>query len=219
MADRPARITVIAGVNGAGKSSILGAALRDAGGVYYNPDEEARRLLETGGARDPDEANAKAWEMGREALERAIEERLNFNFETTLGGRTITGLLRRASEAGLEVWMFYVGLSSPALYEARVQVRVSRGGHDIPHDRIVERFDTSRKNLVRLLPYLARLRMFDNSRDADPAEGKMPEPIEVLSIDHGRMVYCCPMDQVPEWARPVVAAALRTFRPRGLGGP
>ena len=36
------RIYVIAGVNGAGKSSIGGAAFRAFGADYYNPDEAAR---------------------------------------------------------------------------------------------------------------------------------------------------------------------------------
>jgi predicted ABC-type ATPase len=35
---RPSRIFVIAGVNGAGKSSVGGAAFRSFGGEYYNPD-------------------------------------------------------------------------------------------------------------------------------------------------------------------------------------
>ena len=41
---RPPRIYVLAGVNGAGKSSIGGAAFRQSGGDYYNPDEVAASL-------------------------------------------------------------------------------------------------------------------------------------------------------------------------------
>ena len=42
----PARLYVLAGVNGAGKSSIGGAAIRAAGGEYYNPDEGIVKLSE-----------------------------------------------------------------------------------------------------------------------------------------------------------------------------
>jgi predicted ABC-type ATPase len=38
------RIFVLAGVNGAGKSSIGGAMLRALGADYYNPDEAAKRF-------------------------------------------------------------------------------------------------------------------------------------------------------------------------------
>ena len=48
------RIYVLAGVNGAGKSSIGGAMIRAAGGQYYNPDEAARQLMEADGAMEKD---------------------------------------------------------------------------------------------------------------------------------------------------------------------
>ncbi len=54
-------------------------------------------------------------------LERAIAERLNFAFETTLGGRTITALLDAALSAGVEVRVWYVGLSSVDLHIARAR--------------------------------------------------------------------------------------------------
>ncbi len=45
MIDRPA-LVVLAGVNGAGKSSLGGAALREAGLAWYNPDTYSRGLQE-----------------------------------------------------------------------------------------------------------------------------------------------------------------------------
>jgi predicted ABC-type ATPase len=47
MRSQPPRIFVLAGVNGAGKSSIGGAAFRQFGSDYYNPDEAARALMAT----------------------------------------------------------------------------------------------------------------------------------------------------------------------------
>ena len=38
-------ITVLAGVNGAGKSSVAGNYIRQTGGDYYNPDEATREIL------------------------------------------------------------------------------------------------------------------------------------------------------------------------------
>ncbi|HWS90974.1 MAG TPA: ZTL protein, partial [Mycobacterium sp.] len=54
----PARLYVLAGVNGAGKSSIGGAAIRAAGGDYYNPDEAARALMVANPGLGQPEANA-----------------------------------------------------------------------------------------------------------------------------------------------------------------
>jgi predicted ABC-type ATPase len=38
---------VLAGTNGAGKSSVAGALIRSSGGDYFNPDEVAKRLRST----------------------------------------------------------------------------------------------------------------------------------------------------------------------------
>ena len=60
----PSRIYVIAGVNGAGKSSIGGAMLRASGTDYYNPDEAARAIREDNRALSQQEANSRAWQAG-----------------------------------------------------------------------------------------------------------------------------------------------------------
>src|SRR5690349_23040079 len=43
----PPPLLVLAGTNGAGKSSIGGRFYRESGGEYFNPDEFARRILAT----------------------------------------------------------------------------------------------------------------------------------------------------------------------------
>ncbi|MGF2953375.1 ZTL protein, partial [Mycobacterium sp. THU-M116] len=88
---------MLAGVNGAGKSSIGGAAIRAAGGEYYNPDEAARALLAANPGLRQIEANAAAWQQGRRLLERAIDQHLDFAFETTLGGTSMPRLLAEAA--------------------------------------------------------------------------------------------------------------------------
>jgi len=205
-----ARLYVLAGTNGAGKSSIAGAMFRQHGIEFFDPDLAARRLRAANREISDDAANAAAWNQGRRLLERAITERLDFAFETTLGGTTIAALLDRALAAGIEVRIWYVGLASPELHLMRVRMRVRRGGHDIPEDRIRERYDRSRLNLVRLLPALTELRVYDNSAEADPHDGMTPEPALVLHVARGKIVSAADLRATPEWAKPIVAAALKT---------
>lgn len=206
---RAPRIYVLAGTNGAGKSSIAGAMLLRRRVEYFNPDEAARRILAGNPGISQTQANGAAWHEGRRLLERAIAERLDFAFETTLGGRTITGLLERAAAQGIEVRVWYVGLSSPALHIARVRARVAKGGHDIPEPRIRERYDASRLNLIRLLPRLIELWVYDNSREADPHAGVAPEPRLVLHLRRGAMIGPRDLSATPEWAKAIVAAAIK----------
>jgi predicted ABC-type ATPase len=216
--DRGAKpcITVLAGTNGCGKSSIAGAMLRSAGGDYFNPDEVAQRLLTKDPALTQREANGQAWREGKRLLERAVRERLSFAFETTLGGETMARLLERALSAGLEVRVWYAGLSSPELHLARVRARVARGGHDIPETDVRRRYTRSLQNLVRLLPWLTELRVFDNSDEGDPNAGKVPRPRLLLHTKAGRIVAPgrSKIAATPDWAKPILAAALTL--PRAL---
>ena len=119
------RIYVLAGVNGAGKSSIAGAAFREQGGDYYNPDEAARQLRTRQPALSQIDANSRAWHTGRALLEEAIAARLDYAFETTLGASTIPRLLAHAAAQGIEVRVWYAGLATPALHIARVRARAA----------------------------------------------------------------------------------------------
>lgn len=211
-ASRRPSIHVLTGVNGAGKSSIGGAAVRQYGGEYFNPDEAALALREKDPTLTQVDANGAAWRQGIRLLKRAIEKCLDFTFETTLGGNTITKLLVEAAEQRVEVHVWYVGLSSQELHIARVQARVSRGGHDIPSHDIQRRYEHSRLNLITLLSHLTTLRMYDNSADADPSVGRTPKLKPVLQMDRGRILGPPDLASTPTWAKPIVAAALKLYR-------
>src|SRR6267143_2482024 len=113
--EKPPSISVIAGVNGAGKSSVGGAAIRKLGGAYYNPDDAARKIMAANIVLTQSEANSLAWNKGVALLRKVIEEKLHFTFESTLGGTTIPGLLHQAALRGFQIRVWYVGLSSPEL--------------------------------------------------------------------------------------------------------
>ncbi len=199
-------ITVIAGVNGAGKSSIAGTWLREAGGEYFNPDEVARQLR----AEDPQlvqyDANAKAWQMGLDHLLNAIKHDSDYTFETTLGGNSITQKLQNAITKGIHIRIFYIGLSSVELHIERVRHRVSQGGHDIPEAKIHERFTRSRHNMMILLPGCAEVQVYDNSA---PICGGKPGIKKLFVVKDGSV--CIEKQELPTWAKPLAAVALKNM--------
>jgi predicted ABC-type ATPase len=208
----PAQIFVLAGVNGAGKSSIGGEMLRKMGVANHNPDAHARRIRELAPNVGIDQANAQAWTFGRNALESAIRAGSNFAFETTLGGSSITETLIAGAKAGAQVHVWYVGLSTPELHIRRVKARVRQGGHDIPEDMIRARFDSSRANLIRLIPHLQFLRVFDNSAEAQLETGRQPAPLLLLQMTRSNgkaQAQVFNAGQMPQWAKPIVTAARR----------
>lgn len=215
--DHTPRLFVLAGTNGAGKSSIGGATIRARGGHYFNPDEAAAAIRQAQPHLSATQANSAAWHEGKHLLQHAIAHGLDYNFETTLGGRSFARLLEDAARRGFEVRIWYVGLASPEHHLARVKARVSKGGHDIPEADIRRRFDQSRLQLIQLLPHLTELRVYDNTVEADPHQGIAPRPQLLLhwqrSTDASAQVRH-PQDpttlaRTPEWAKPVVMAALK----------
>ena len=97
--------TIIAGVNGAGKSSLTGSlrAERTDLGVVVDPDKITAEL---GG--DEYEGGKRAVER----IERALADGVNLTQETTLSGGYPKRLARRAKEAGYYIRLYYVGLDT-----------------------------------------------------------------------------------------------------------
>lgn len=207
-----ASIYVLAGTNGAGKSSIGGALLRASGTAYFDPDDAARRFRAANPSFTQEQGNSAAWNEGKRLLERAIAERGDFAFETTLGGHTIATLLNKAADTGIEVRIWYVGLAGVELHIARVRSRVEQGGHDIPEAKIRERYIQSRWNLLKLLPKLTELVVYDNTNEAEPEAGVAPKPKLILHLLRGRIVAMCGVRSVPDWAKPVVMTAFNLPR-------
>jgi predicted ABC-type ATPase len=203
------RIVVAAGTNGAGKSVIAGEffAAR-AAGAYFNPDLAAKSMMESDNLTLA-EANARAWNLGFELLNRSIERNEDFSFETTLGGNSITQALMRAAASGLDVLIFYVGLDSPERHITRVTARVIRGGHPIPAEKIRERYPKSLANLIKLLDCAREVRVYDNSAESE--DGR-PRARLVFSMSQ-RQIVNPRLDELvataPRWSQPVVAAAIR----------
>ena len=204
------KITVLAGVNGAGKSSLLGTMLREQGGDWFNPDSVADELKQIG--VDSNMANADAWEVGKNRLLHAMAEGEDYAFETTLGGNTIPALLREASE-GHDVTIWFCGLESAELHAERVARRVAGGGHHVSTDLIRVRYERSRENLISLMDALTTLRVYDNSACMDE-EGSSLKLL--LNLHKGSIATPESREalrETPEWAMPIVQHALQLYPP------
>jgi len=205
-------ILVLAGVNGAGKSSVMGARLKACEIDWFNPDEFTRGLVAAGCSLE--DANARAWQYGRERLEESIRTGADFAIETTLGGKTILALLRQAA-ATHDVHVLYVGLATVDLHLQRTALRVASGGHAIPEQKIRERWETSRINLCGLVPVLASLQVYDNSVTVQPGS-EVPPPTLVIDYERGEVPRPSPDDasqlgKVPEWAKCIVEAVFQVM--------
>jgi predicted ABC-type ATPase len=158
------RCIVIAGPNGAGKTTFAREFLpRDAGIVHFvNVD------LIAGGLSPlrPDLAALAAGRLYLAELDRLARAGLDFAFESTLSGLMLVSRLRHWKSAGYRIEIIFLRLSSPQLAVRRVAARVRQGGHDVPNDDIVRRFDRGWRNFCSVYRPLADAwAVYDNSGD------------------------------------------------------
>ncbi len=158
--ERPILVAV-AGPNGAGKTTFYYAHLRSAGLRFVNADEVAREL-----AIDAYEAARIVTELRQEL----VRQRESFVFETVFSDPVGDKLsfLKAAAQSGYTVVLCYIGVSGPETSEQRVAMRVSQGGHDVPFEKIVDRFPRTMANLKAAIGELPHVLIFDNDDLAAP---------------------------------------------------
>lgn len=149
-------LTVIAGPNGAGKSTAI-SQLNPSGEVV-NVDDIARSLAGTVSNR-----NLRAARLALARIDELLDDRADFNFETTLSSNHALSVMRAAKLAGYRVELVYIILRSPELHVARVKQRVAQGGHDIPPDVIRRRYDRSLANLPSAVQLSDQVVIYDNT--------------------------------------------------------
>jgi predicted ABC-type ATPase len=148
-------IIAIAGSNGAGKSTFFDAYLADSCLYFVNADQLALSL-----ELDPYAAASQADAIRRQLL----AQRESFIFETVFSDPAGEKLdfLKEAERFGYIVLLIFIGISSPEISDQRVAMRASSGGHDIPSNKLIERFPRTLKNLKKALIELSNVWVYDH---------------------------------------------------------
>ena len=164
-ADQPI-LLVLAGSNGAGKSTFYDLYLSRLGLLFVNADLIARLL-------DPDDplrVNYEAAQVAEVVRRDLVATRQSFCMETVFSdpaGDKVQ-FLREAQLAGYVIVLLFVRLSDPALSLARVMQRVTRGGHDVPDEKLAARFERTRGNAAAALQFVDLGFVIDNSSAQQP---------------------------------------------------
>ena len=131
--------TIIAGVNGVGKSSFIGAKKKDHPEFGRIVDDDVPEMINS-----------------------FIENKMDFAQETTLSGKTIIRNVMKARQAGYTVKMYYIAVSSAEESITRIENRVRKGGHDIPDRDVVRRFENRIDDIRKISALLDSAEFYDN---------------------------------------------------------
>ena len=186
-----ARLTIVIGANGAGKSTWSRNNRRELPAEFYDADSIAEGL----GSYDDPALQRQAREWVDRRIEGHLERGESFGFESTYSGVSRPDIVRRARALGYDIDAVLVGTQSPEINIDRVALRVRhRTGHDVPAAEIVRRWTAVQDNLARTAPLFTNILLLDNSgvhvRMVAQAAGK-----EVVR-------YVAPL---PRWAVDLVA--------------
>jgi predicted ABC-type ATPase len=167
MADGSPTVIVLAGCNGAGKTTAARTLLAETLHVmtYVNADVIAQGLS----GFNPDSAAMEAGRIMLDRVHRLADERADFAFETTLAGRAYAPWLRHLRQDGYGIRLVYFWLASADLAVARVAERVRLGGHDIPESTVRQRYERSVSNFFGMYrPIAHEWQAYNNSQEGLP---------------------------------------------------
>ncbi|MGJ3262314.1 MAG: AAA family ATPase [Salinarimonas sp.] len=167
----PARLWLIAGANGVGKTTYAFRHIRAVSGSdeFVNLDELARGISPL----NVEKGRIRASRMAVGLIGDLIAARRSFSLETTLAGRTHLRTVDAARAAGMEVVILYFAVATVETCLHRIARRVAEGGHDVPEAEARRRWTRSLANLALYVEKADLWRVFDaNAKPAVVAEGR-----------------------------------------------
>ena len=91
--------------------------------------------------------------------------------------------------------LLFVGISNPVISDQRVAMRAAAGGHDVPRQKLIDRYPRTMENLKKALRDLSNVRVYDNS-DLETGYRLVAEK------DAGQKVTL--YRAIPGWLRPLL---------------
>ena len=129
------QLWILAGGNGAGKSTFYRTQLRPLGLPFINADILAKELY----PESPEEHSYDAAKLATEMRFRLLQEGRSFCFETVFSHPSKIDFVAQAKVLDYEIILVFIHLDMVSLNQARVAQRISEGGHRVPDDKIANR--------------------------------------------------------------------------------
>ena len=185
------QLWILAGGNGAGKSSFYESYLKSYDISFVNADRIAK---ETSSKIDA-KVSKQAQEQAMAACEQKLKDGETFCFETVFSHPSKIDLIMKAKKLGYEVNLVFIHLSSSALNKARVLQRVKSGGHNVPPKKIESRIPRTIENIKEAVKLVDNARLIDNSSGEDPLK-------TVVVIKNKKIIY--KKEFLPDWVSEII---------------
>lgn len=182
------QLWLLAGGNGAGKSTFYRARLKPSGMPFINADIIAKQIF-------PDAPEIHSYDaaiIASHMRTRLLQEGQTFCFETVFSHPSKIDFVAQAKIMGYEIILVFIHLQNTSLNKARVAQRVSEGGHNVPDEKIVTRLPRLLKNIQKTLPLCDYVYILDNTYTNDPFK-------QIATIHHGKVKNKTTV--LPDWVK------------------
>ena len=195
---------MIAGPNGAGKTTLYRTRIQPhTSAPFINAD-----IIQRDELHDPSmAASYKAAGLAEARRRDYLAQGKSFVSESTFSHPSKLQLIDDAREAGFRVVIYHVNVRSPELSVSRVQKRLAEGGHDVPEDKVRERYERNPALIREAVLRSDRAYVYDNS-----VLNRDPE-LHVKFKD-GQVIEASA--SVPKWACALYAGELAPYSPTRL---
>ena len=181
------RLWLIAGGNGAGKTTFYHRFLAEKNIPFINADEIAKQVYP--GAEEINSINAAR--LAESIRMRKLAEGVSFCFETVFSHPSKVDFVAHAKSLGYRIHFIFIHIENAELNVARVQQRVEEGGHSVPAEKIYSRIPRTLKLVRNAQPLCDTFWVFDN--------GSLDRPYQKILIQTvGETQFTA--ESMPDWA-------------------
>jgi len=122
-----------------------------------------------------------------------IQSDSSFSFESVFSHDSKIKEIEIAKKENFKIYFYFISTSDPLINSQRIKNRVETGGHDVPNEKIKDRYYRTMNNLFTAFKISDRAYLFDNTSE------KSNNSFNFFVEKNGNNIYLSNSNLVPQW--------------------